>query len=175
MTRQGKIPKVPLEMRPAWVQRLVAARNAAGLTQDKFAGDVGIPQTTYGGWESGAAEPKFAELELVAKHLGVAPESIAFGGGEPGQDGAFTGALIERYKKEDGFVPTFFHTAAMLDEEGFNTDLHFAVNVAIRLFKKIQSGPDDVSLRDRIGAAVIEERAQIRAEIERVRKNRSQP
>lgn len=169
---RGRKAKTPKDQRPAWAQRLIALREASGKSQEALAQDAGIPQSTYQGYETGDSQPNFSQIENIASVIGVTPGTIAFGEGEPGNDGAFTGALIERYKQYEGFVPAFFQTTAMLQEERFNADLHTAVRIAIRLFEEAKASTDDADLRDRIHAAVVRERAKIRAEIDSIWKNR---
>lgn len=170
MGKRGRTPRIPIENRPAWARRLINAREAAGKTQGELAAGTGIPQTTIGGYETGGAEPDIAVIKVLADYLGADPGWIAFG--DPNQDDAPLGAVIERYKKDEAFVSTFLKTAAMLGEEGLNTDMHYTVRLTLRLLEQVKSGSQVTSLRERIDAAVLAERLQIRADFLAMQKRR---
>lgn len=171
MGKRGRTPRIPIEDRPGWARRLINAREAAGKTQGELAAGTGIPQTTIGGYETGGAEPDIAVIKALADYLGADPGWIAFG--DPDQDDApMVGAVIERYKKDEAFVSTFLKTAAMLGDEGFNADMHYTVRLTLRLLEQVKRGSQVTSLRERIDAAVLAERLQIRADFLAMQKRR---
>jgi transcriptional regulator with XRE-family HTH domain len=170
MGKRGRTPRTPIENRPAWARRLINAREAAGKTQGELAAETGIPQTTIGGYEAGGAEPDLAVIKALAESLGADPGWIAFG--DPDKDDAPLGAIIERYRKDEAFVMTFLRTAAMLGNEGLNTDLHFTVRTTLRLLQQVNSDSDVLNLRERIDAAVTAERLQIRAYVAAMHRDR---
>ena len=51
-------------------------RQAAGLTQESFAGKAGVPVATVRNWEQGRREPKLAQLSRLAAVLGVGVEEL---------------------------------------------------------------------------------------------------
>jgi transcriptional regulator with XRE-family HTH domain len=160
MGKRGRAPRTPLEKRPEWARRLVQAREAAGMTQAELSEASKIPQQSIGGYEAGRTEPDIAKVKILADKLGVDPGWIAFG--DPDKSDAPLGANIERYQKDEAFIPTFFRTAAMLRDEGFDDDLHFAVRLAVKFLEQAKRGSDVLSLRERIDAAVTAERLQLR-------------
>ncbi len=170
MSRKKKGDLIRSVVRPAWATRIAEARNALGLSQAKLGEAISGSQQTIAGYETGDSEPNFATLERLATALGVSPEWLAFGAsGEPAQDDSLIGPLIERYKKDETFVATFLRTAAMLGEEGLNTDLHFTVRLAFRLREEIKALPEDISLRERIDRVLAREREVIRSKLDDLR------
>jgi transcriptional regulator with XRE-family HTH domain len=168
--KKGRPSKTPDKPRPDWALRLINAREAAGKTQSQLGAETDIPQTTIGGYEAGGAEPDLAVIQKLAHALGADPGWIAFG--SPNKDDAPLGAIIDRYKEDEAFKMTFLKTAAMLGDEGLNTDLHFTVRLTLRLLEQIKSGADVLSQRERIDAAVTAERLALRAEVAALQKNR---
>lgn len=56
--------------------RLTAARRKAGLTQQKLADQLGVPNTTISKWESGLQMPYAASVRAVADALGVEARTL---------------------------------------------------------------------------------------------------
>lgn len=71
--------------------RLVAAREAAGLTQSALATRLGVRSKTLRGWENDLAEPRANRLQMLAAMLGVSLRWLLTGegdGGAPAPDAA---------------------------------------------------------------------------------------
>jgi transcriptional regulator with XRE-family HTH domain len=134
-----------------------------------------IPQQTIGSYETGEAQPDFAQVERLARALGVTPEWIAFGPTEPAEGDTLIGPVIERYKDDEAFVMALLRTASMHGEEGLNADLHFTARVALRLAEEAKGGPDHLSLRERVDRAVAAERLKLRAALATAKRERLQP
>jgi transcriptional regulator with XRE-family HTH domain len=71
----------PLHHGMEWWNRIAAAREAAGLTQEQLAKLVHVAQPTLGNYEIGKREPRLAVIEKIAAATGTTPEWLAFGVG----------------------------------------------------------------------------------------------
>ena len=56
--------------------RIRAAREQAGLTQDKLAELVGVSRTAVARWENGDIEPKLKNLIILSKQLHVSTDYL---------------------------------------------------------------------------------------------------
>ncbi|WP_426960306.1 helix-turn-helix domain-containing protein [Muricoccus radiodurans] len=65
--------------RPEWSNRLVEARVAKGLTQDRLARQIGVSQTMYSSFETGRSEPPFVVLCKLTDALGVSLDWLLLG------------------------------------------------------------------------------------------------
>lgn len=74
--------------------RLMAARETAGLTQTDLATKLGVRQTTLAAWENDGAEPRGNRLQMLAGMLNVSMRWLMTGVGEdlaePGTPQAMT-------------------------------------------------------------------------------------
>jgi len=59
---------------PEIAERIVAARLAAGLTQEKLAQASGLSLASVAKWESGARVPRIGNLRLIAAATGAPME-----------------------------------------------------------------------------------------------------
>lgn len=57
-------------------ERLRAAREARGLTQQALGFDVGVTDATISKWEKGRSEPTLAQLAMLAELLGVTTDKL---------------------------------------------------------------------------------------------------
>lgn len=70
--------------RPAWVRqeqlafgwRLADLRRAAGLTQDQLADRMGVERRTVQRYEKAVYDPRYADLLIIARALGVHPADL---------------------------------------------------------------------------------------------------
>jgi transcriptional regulator with XRE-family HTH domain len=69
-------PRQPPPPRPAPGARLLARREAAGLTQAELAHRIGEKQTTLSLWERSGRPPRADALPKLAKALGVSIEAL---------------------------------------------------------------------------------------------------
>ena len=79
-----------------WTLRLKELRETTGLSARKFAEELGIPYTTYYGYETGAREPGSDFLIKVAERFGVSVDYII---GRPCNDSFLSPAELEHIKK----------------------------------------------------------------------------
>ncbi len=56
--------------------RIVELRVENGLTQENFAKEINVSQSTVAKWESGSREPSFDMLILLAKHFKVSTDYL---------------------------------------------------------------------------------------------------
>ena len=62
--------------------RLAAARDAAGLTQDQLAKRLGVKPKTLRGWENDVSEPRANKLQMMAGVLNVSIPWLLTGEGQ---------------------------------------------------------------------------------------------
>lgn len=62
---------------PPWAQRIRALRIAAGLNQQQLADEVGVSQSTVGGWETGKHYVSHDKIGALALALGAEPSEIS--------------------------------------------------------------------------------------------------
>lgn len=74
--------------------RLSAAREAAGLTQEDLAARLGVRMTTLQAWEDDGAEPRGNRLQMLAGMLNVSLMWLMSGEGD-GLDGPVSGDTEE--------------------------------------------------------------------------------
>ena len=74
--------------------RLSAARETAGLTQEDLAGRLGVRLTTLQAWEDDGAEPRGNRLQMLAGMLNVSLMWLMSGEGD-GLDGPAAGGMEE--------------------------------------------------------------------------------
>lgn len=74
--------------------RLSAAREAAGLTQEELAARLGVRMTTLQAWEDDGAEPRGNRLQMLAGMLNVSLMWLMSGEGD-GLDGPASGDTEE--------------------------------------------------------------------------------
>ena len=93
--------------------RLVAAREAAGMTQAELARRIGVRRRTLAGWEDDQAEPRANRLQMLAGLLNVSMIWMMSGQGaapagpeSPASDAAITACLDElrRLHSEHGRI-----------------------------------------------------------------------
>jgi transcriptional regulator with XRE-family HTH domain len=71
MSTRGRPSKITFSDRPAWANRLVAARKGAGLSQVKLAELAGLSQSAVADYEVGRSQPSLRVMERIAKALDV--------------------------------------------------------------------------------------------------------
>lgn len=71
-----------------WYQRMIAARQARGLTKTGFAKLVGVSQPTVTDWENGKMQPNGVNLLNASRVLGMSPEQLMTGRASPQKDAA---------------------------------------------------------------------------------------
>lgn len=79
-----------------WTLRLKELRETTGLSARKFAEELGIPYTTYYGYETGAREPGSDFLIKVAERFGVSVDYII---GRSCNDSFLSPSELEHIKK----------------------------------------------------------------------------
>lgn len=63
--------------RDLWRRQLIAARLAAGLTQDDLADRMGVNQSSISFWETGRSSPDMPNWQLWAAVLGSAVQMVS--------------------------------------------------------------------------------------------------
>jgi transcriptional regulator with XRE-family HTH domain len=76
MITRGRPPKIDFADRPAWANRLLAARRRSGLTQAQLAAAAGLSQSTIADYEVGRSEPSLNSMARLAKALQVDVEFL---------------------------------------------------------------------------------------------------
>ena len=76
--------------------RLAAAREASGMTQESFAKRLGVKLATLSRWEDDIAEPRANRLSMMSGILGVSMTWLITGAGE-GVDGPDVDAKDESF------------------------------------------------------------------------------
>ncbi|MGY6632824.1 MAG: helix-turn-helix domain-containing protein [Alkalilacustris sp.] len=105
--------------------RIVGAREAAGLSQSALARGLGVRLGTVQGWEEDRAEPRANKLQMAAGVLNVSVGWLLTGEGDgpdgppadraPGQELRATLAELRRLRAEVGAIATRLgHTEARL-------------------------------------------------------------
>lgn len=61
--------------KPEICENIRKEREAAGLTQDEIAAQLGMKRTTYANWET-RIEPKYSELKLIASILHIPVQKL---------------------------------------------------------------------------------------------------
>lgn len=80
---------------------LTAVRNALGLTQAEASKRIGIPQSTYSGYETGSRRITLSKLKDIASAYGVTVDYLI---GTPDEDFTISDEekiLIEKYRNSD--------------------------------------------------------------------------
>lgn len=75
--------------------RLTAAREAMGLSVEALADELGVRPETQQGWEVDQAEPGAPLIGQIAARLGVTPQWLLTGEGEPPQERSRQAALLD--------------------------------------------------------------------------------
>ena len=68
--------------------QLKKLRENSGLSQYSFAAELGVAQSTIGGWESGTREPNLSTLNRIADYFGVTVDYLLGRPSAPAQGGA---------------------------------------------------------------------------------------
>lgn len=170
MAQRGRKPSNPDAPRPGWAERIARARATAGLSQERLADLVGRSQTAIGEYERGQSEPDLATFGRLGRVLMVAAGWLAFG--EPRDGDPLAETIVEGNKKDRLFTWTFHQAARLLSEEGLEGDLPYLVAFTKKLVGPAQHSTDDAEAREVIRRALEAERAEIRAGLDQVRKNR---
>ena len=69
--RRTPLPAWAIAQRRELGQRVGAARRAAGLSQDQLADRVGVERRTIQRYEAGERDPRYTDLLLIARAIGV--------------------------------------------------------------------------------------------------------
>ena len=83
-------------------ERIRAARQARGITQEQLAEEVGVSRSAVAQWETGRAGQLTGNLSRIAEVLGVGIEHLAHGRDRRGPIQAGTGdelALLRMYRE----------------------------------------------------------------------------
>lgn len=159
---RGRPSKRDPKSRPAWAVRLKELRG--DKSQDDAADDLKIPQSTYGGYETGGSEPTLATFEKIAAFYKVSVTWLTFGIGQPRDDDAGFCALENR-KHDKLFSFAFTAAARLLDEEGVKADSGYVrqfVDKLLRLTEGVESQADAQQIIQR---SLDAQRAEIRDEM----------
>lgn len=149
---------------------MVEAREGKGLKQEQIAERLGIPQTTFGGYETGKPEPDLAMFDRIADILGV--KAVWLVHGVNPNDGDADVASPSGGEKEDRrLVQAVAGAAQMLDEEGIGADLRFLTALGRKLSLAAQGIEDETEAREAIRAAIERERQEIRRRLDDLRKS----
>jgi transcriptional regulator with XRE-family HTH domain len=106
--------------------RMTAAREAAGMTQESLAKRLGVKKSTLRNWEDDLAEPRANRLSMLAGLLNVSMMWLINGEGE-GIDGPETEAMPSDL------------TDIILEIREMKTDLHSKAEQLARLEKRLRS------------------------------------
>lgn len=166
----GRPPKRDPKTRPDWARRLAEVREAAGYTQVKLGEIINKSQSQIGAYEIGDSEPDFAVVQQIADACHVNPGWLIFGEGDPNQGDATWGPLFQRHKNHPCFAFAFSEGARMLADEGLKADFAYLVGYAGKLLAMLEGTESDGRAEERIRAAVEAERAEIRLQMDAIRK-----
>jgi transcriptional regulator with XRE-family HTH domain len=75
--------------------RIVQAREAAGLTSNEVAAQLGVAAKTMANWENDRAEPRSNKLSTLAGVLAVSPTWLLAGRGAAPRENAANGAELQ--------------------------------------------------------------------------------
>ena len=106
--------------------RMTAAREAAGMTQESLAKRLGVKKSTLRNWEDDLAEPRANRLSMLAGLLNVSMMWLINGEGE-GIDGPEIEAMPSDL------------TDIILEIREMKTDLHSKAEQLARLEKRLRS------------------------------------
>jgi len=106
--------------------RLTAAREAAGMTQDALSKRLGVKKSTMRNWENDISEPRANRLSMLAGLLNVSMMWLINGEGE-GVDSPEAETLPEDF------------TEILLELRGLKSDLHAKAEQMARLEKRLRT------------------------------------
>ncbi|MFA8388125.1 MAG: multiprotein-bridging factor 1 family protein [Pelagibaca sp.] len=106
--------------------RMTAAREAAGMTQDALSKRLGVKKSTLRNWENDVAEPRANRLSMLAGMLNVSMMWLINGEGE-GVDGPDVEPL-----------PTEL-TEIILEIREMKSELHYKAEQLARLEKRLRN------------------------------------
>jgi transcriptional regulator with XRE-family HTH domain len=169
---KGRPLKTPEGAIPAWASRIAEARERKGFSQQKLADQIGASQATVGGWERGRHEPDIATFNRIGSHLDVTGAWLAYGVGDPDQENALALTVTERHENDKLFAFAFSQVASLFADEGFKADLGYLTRYTMKLLRQAKGSQSDRDAQDAIRQAIETERAEIRAEMDEMRKKR---
>lgn len=156
---------------PPWSQRIVEARERAGLNQTELAGRVGKSQQTITGYETGDTEPNLSIYKAIAKATDVSPAWLVFGD-EYGGDSASGGEAVYIDKNDRLFAWTFHEAARLFAEQGLNADFAYMLSYTRKLMRTPENGANEAQAKEAIQRAIEVDRAEFRKGLDQVLKNR---
>ena len=106
--------------------RLTAAREAAGMTQEALSKRLGVKKSTMRNWENDISEPRANRLSMLAGLLNVSMMWLINGEGE-GVDSPEAETLPEDF------------TEILLELRGLKSDLHAKAEQMARLEKRLRT------------------------------------
>ncbi len=106
--------------------RMTAAREAAGMTQESLAKRLGVKKTTLRNWENDIAEPRANRLSMLAGLLNVSMMWLINGEGEG-------------IENPDAEAPPAEMTEIILEIREMKSDLHFKAEQLARLEKRLRT------------------------------------
>lgn len=167
---KGRPPKDDPATRPDWSQRITLARELQSWNQEKFAVEVCLSQQTVGGYETGRSEPNLARFIKLAKVLKVPVEWLAFGVGNPDENGPVTQETLEGHKHDHLFTFAFVRCARLFEEVGIQADIAYLGAFTRKLLDAAKGTQSDTDAQKAIGAALDIQRAEIAAQMDILRK-----
>ncbi|MCR9109323.1 helix-turn-helix transcriptional regulator [Marivita sp. XM-24bin2] len=106
--------------------RMTAAREAAGMTQESLAKRLGVKKATLRNWENDIAEPRANRLSMLAGLLNVSMMWLINGEGEG-------------IENPDAEAPPAEMTEIILEIREMKSDLHFKAEQLARLEKRLRT------------------------------------
>lgn len=167
----GRPPKTDPTSRPAWAQRLSAAMRSAGLTTATLAKAVSKSDSAVGEWMTGESEPKFADVRKVALAVGKSPGWIVFGEGDPDENSQW-GPRFTRHQNNPLFGLTFSELARMLPDEGLKADFAYLIEYTAKVLEAVERTKGQRGAEEVLRETLDIERAEIRREVDELRKKR---
>lgn len=167
----GQPPKQKRSAPPLWAQRITKVRKDAGLSQTMFGKKLGLSQSAISDWESGKAEPNFSQVIDIIRVTGADPAWLLIGD-DPSRGDTYGALIAEVQKKNGNFAWVFAEAAKLFAEEGIKADLGFLVSYTHKILSAAGEGSDDASAKEAIFRKLEDERAELRQDLDQIRKKR---
>ena len=91
--------------------RIGRAREAAGISLDEMAVQLGVTQETWDNWEADREEPRANRLAMLAGFLNVSPSWLLYGVGEAPNNDSYSEIVQELQEKLARVEEAHQHTA----------------------------------------------------------------
>jgi transcriptional regulator with XRE-family HTH domain len=167
----GRPSKTAPEDRPSWAKRLKEARERKGLTQKQLSELVHVSDKAISNWENGTHEPKLAEFETIADATDANLAWLLAGQepGEPGGADSFPAIVADAEKAHRHFAWALVEAARLLQEVGIQANGPELISFVNHILSAGQDCRDDAEAKEAIARKLASERANLRADLKKVR------